>query len=167
MDDTGAGWATTNPDPTNVHAKELPVNAIVYLNNRPEVTDFTVQAFRTTPSNGEVVHARFSLSRATKVSLIMADPALMHSILYVRMPNGTYQEATDLELSAGSHDLEFRALNYDGGINDPRHFSYEKIRELSEAGLFRVRITWEQDVRIQDGYVQQATGFRWAYVHVQ
>jgi hypothetical protein len=153
--------------PYQVEARYLPVNSIVYSNCRPEVTDFTVQAYRTTPSNGEVVHARFNLTRASKVSLVLADSALIQTTLFVRMPNGTYQEATNLVLPAGSHDLEFRVLNYNGGINDPRHFSYAKIREGILAGHFCVRIKWEKDMRIQDGTSQRSTGFRWASVHVE
>jgi len=162
---TGAVYA-----PTTVTGRNLPALAAIYENQYPEISNFTVQSYRTIPSNGEVGHIRFSLSKPTQVTLELADSGLTRYSIYVRQSDGTYLKALNLPLEAGSHDLEFKVLNYQVNPALPTHFSYQKVVQSSQsaqAGFFRVRAEWVKDSRLQGSTVQQHRGFKWAHIHVE
>jgi len=166
--DNGSTYGTgANYYPTQVTGRNLPIFAAIYENQYPEVTNFTVQSYRTIPSNGEVGHIRFNLSKATQITLELADSNLTRYPIYIRQSDGTYLQALNLSLAAGEHDLEFKVLNYQANPADPTHFSYQKVIQSNQAGFFRVRAGWVKDSRLQGSTVQQLRGFKWAHIHVE
>jgi hypothetical protein len=159
---TGAVYA-----PTTVTGRNLPLLSAIYENQYPEVTNFTVQSYRSIPSNGEVGHIRFNLSKATQLTLELADSSLVRYPIYIRQSNGTYVQALNLSLPAGNHDLEFKVLNYQVTPAQPTHFNYQKVVLANQAGFFRVRAGWVKDTRLQGAVSQAHRGFKWAHIHVE
>jgi fibronectin type 3 domain-containing protein len=126
--------------PWNLQTRVLPEKAIIYINQSAELVGGTVDAYSTTPGQGEVVHALFSLSRPAYVTVELWDPAHVAHPVYYRDTSGNYQNAINLNLNAGSQDLEFYAMDWNSGtfrlfgpttVNGATNNSYD--------GLFRVK----------------------------
>ena len=94
--------------------RSLPENTIIYTNQNVDLTNYSVEAYRSVPSLGEVLHGVFSLSGDAKVTLQLYRPDLTPYPLYY-FNDGTqgYDLFQDLVLAAGDHDFEFVAMNYE------------------------------------------------------
>jgi fibronectin type 3 domain-containing protein len=133
--ESGGTWA-----PHTVETRPLPAKAIVYTNQFAELSNQTVEAYSTSPGQGEVVHALFNLSKTAYITIELWDPAHVAHPVYYRDSNGNYQSVVNLSLNAGSQDLEFYAMDRNSGTF--RMFGPSTVNGATNNsfdGLFRVK----------------------------
>ena len=109
------GTSEGNPFPVNTIVNRIvPTNSVIFLQQHATVSNYSVEAYRTTPALAGVVHAVFTLDRDCKVTFNLYDPDLNAYPVVVRLTNGTDVVVTNYTMTAGYHDMEFVAVDRSG-----------------------------------------------------
>jgi hypothetical protein len=141
--------------------RSLPENAIVYTNQNIALTNWSVEAYKSTPASGEVLHGVFSLSGDARVTLQLYRPDLTPYPLYYYNPGSqNYELLQDVVLAAGDHDFEFVAMNYENFQSSGEVTLFDEPNSASPVsnlnGYFRVKFIIE-DIRTGEITTQWAS----------
>ncbi len=131
--------------------RNLPENSIIYTNQSIEFTNYSVEAYRSVPSLGEVLHGVFTLSGDAKVTLQLYRPDLTpYPLYYYNEGTQNYELLQGLPLGAGDHMLEFVAMNFESFESNGNVKLFDDSNMSSPVsgldGYFRVKFIIE-DVR--------------------
>jgi hypothetical protein len=98
----------------SIRNRVLPVNSVIYLQQHAAISNYSVEAYRTTPAYASVIHAVFALDRPALLTLELRDPDGNFYPVHVRQQDGTYVSAQNVALAGGYHQVEFMAMDYSG-----------------------------------------------------
>ncbi len=136
-----------NPESTFTY-RNVPDGSILIDNQTPEILDYSVESYRTTPALGEVVHAVFHLGQSSIVSLALKGVDDLEYPLYYRSSNGDYLLAQEVALGEGDHDLEFFVKNYSTFGTDSKTRLFDVLNteypsDINRDRYFRVKFVVE------------------------